>query len=1193
MRNYLKTLIALILALACVVACVACGNKGNGSGNDGGNVVTPPPGDNADLETETYRLRFVYSYTARVANDNGRTEDKNEVVTVKSIYVDINNNGLSAEQLAQIAGLTYNGYSFLSWHADWDKDTQTAKDAAVDFSNYGKITKDLTFYGERGNLAGPNTTWEIVYQYPEVEEEEGEATTPTADTPAEGDTQTPSEGEGETPEEIAPIGATLYIKGTGAMFDFANGNAIDVKWFKDQKLINTVVIQDGITNIGSNSFKNFTKLANVKHFSTVNAETGEPELLDGFPDSITVIGDSAFLGCTALKSLVTPKALQTLKMNAFASTGLKSVILNEGLVTLEQQVFYGSNKIASILIPSTLKTIGNSAFHAGQGNSHNLSKVFYKGDETGYKAMDIAMDNQPFADLATKYYYIKTPDNYGGAGYEEIIGNFWHYADENNELHPVQYCYTISYIDSSSAIPFAKLNVPVRPQRDENGQPIVDEEGVTSLEGTITEDIYYAHKNMRHPNGFTYAGFSNSSNIVVGGKITGDIECKGDRGKILSEYGGITFTCVDGVITVSKDPDAETRIREELTALKKSELKKSLSEEEKAIISDNSQTGNITIEEATDAFVDNKFTTDEQVKADFEAAVAERLSVAFKIWDFVKTTDTGLLWNDGGLAGLSKITKVVINEGVEYIGALTFTSLSSITEVEIPGSVKGVHSSAFSGCSALNSVYYKGNIVTDCPTLNELGENADTYSYVEGTTAEAGNYWTRINDATVAWKFNAETGELYIGGDNVMVDFATPDEAPWYGAKDNVKSVSIANNIVDLGDNIVNGYSNVEKINLPTFLRAIPATAFAGTKILSDTSYYKNNGVLVVDKHLIKVDPARRNTFFFEAPVGIVTIADGAFEGCSDIKRIYLPSTIQRINPDAFEDVSLDYIFTDGDSSYWKSIENYVDYRDSEEKKVDFGDARVLYKSESRPRVPVLDEEGKDTGKKAYADGQFWHKVGNEYIIWGCDHIWTDWIVTKPATCEGEGTKTRFCIYDIDHVLTESIPALEHVFKEYKPDEGSETCVVAKTETATCETCNKEKDTRDILIPKVDENGEAVLDEENNPTYDKIYGDHNYEGVSYTYDEGSITCQNPYGTKSRTCVNCPHVDTVVLEAGDPLIPEGTVPGTHVFDKEIAEEKYIKEVATETSGATYYKSCKWCGEASETETFVSGDPVTAE
>ena len=48
--------------------------------------------------------------------------------------------------------------------------------------------------------------------------------------------------------------------------------------------------------------------------------------------------------------------------------------------------------------------------------------------------------------------------------------------------------------------------------------------------------------------------------------------------------------------------------------------------------------------------------------------------------------------------------------------------------------------------------------------------------------------------------------------------------------------------------------------------------------------------------------------------------------------------------------------------------------------------------------------------------------------------------------------------------------------------------------------------------------------------------------------------------------------------------------THVYDKEVAADKYLKDAATCQSGAVYYKSCE-CGEFVTTaETFVSGEIV---
>lgn len=1001
MKNYLKALIVFILVFACAILCVSCGNNSTDDtpGNDDGGIVQPPPGDEFENDEESYRIRFVYSYTAKVVNDNGRTENKKEVVTVKSIYVPVDENELTAEHKTQIAGLTYHGFSFVNWYADWDTEAQKPVGEAFNFDNAGKITKDIVLYGDKGKLAGPNATWRIEYEYAEPDEEVAEG-------------ETPAEGETETPDaEPAKIGATLYIEGTGKMFNFENGNEIDVGWYKDSNLINKVVISEGITSVGSNSFKNFAKLTEVV-----------------LPSTIEVIGDASFQGF-GVKKIAIPANVKKIEKNAFANTSLKEVILNDGIETIADQAFYGSNKIGSVVIPASLKSIGNSAFHAGAGNSsHNLSKVFFKGDEAGYSAITIAMDNIPLTDRATKYYYVATPADYGPDNYDDIIGNFWHYADEENQLHPVQYCYTLKYLQPSSATAFAQVYIPAAPQYDpETGDVLVDEDGVPTLKGVVTDDILKQHYNMTY-NGYNFAAFKGGKELLRGTEITADQTYNCDRGNILSVAGGIKFTYASGVLTISKDDTTAERVRVSVAVPEYEQ--KSL----KAELGETDGTAEIA------RLVAERWAANEAaLQAEYDAIMAQ----AFRIWDFPEATDTGALWT-GAVSGLKNVTQVIINEGVEYIGNMAFNNLTGVNELVLPASLKSVHKFAFSGCSGLISVYYKGSLTdaeNGCPDLTKLGGIRSTvYGLVTAPTGDAGNYWMENNDARIAWTLDLEKGALTIGGDSKMVDFANASDAPWFAAKDQIKSVAFAKNISFIGKNVINGYANVTSIELPNDLKAIPASAFEGTGIVTDTTKY-NNGMLMINGHLIKVDPAVANKYLFETAVGTNSIADGALAGCDAIKRVYIINTVKYINAGAFPDSDIEYIFCDTNEAYWTETVA-VD--------IDFGDATVFFKSAKRPTVPAVDEEGNPTGFTEYVDGKYWYKSGNDYVVWGCMHVWSDWFDTEAPTCASKGLQTRYCIYDKNHTDTKTIPMLtDHSLGEYVSDDNA-TCQTACTETARC-----------------------------------------------------------------------------------------------------------------------------------------------
>ena len=56
-----------------------------------------------------------------------------------------------------------------------------------------------------------------------------------------------------------------------------------------------------------------------------------------------------------------------------------------------------------------------------------------------------------------------------------------------------------------------------------------------------------------------------------------------------------------------------------------------------------------------------------------------------------------------------------------------------------------------------------------------------------------------------------------------------------------------------------------------------------------------------------------------------------------------------------------------------------------------------------------------------------------------------------------------------------------------------------------------------------------------------------------------------------------------------LLPKKCAKHVHTFDKEVAQAEYLKNAATHTSAAVYYKSCE-CGEKSTEETFVYGEAI---
>lgn len=980
MRKFLKTLLVLAISLACLISCVSCAAPAKNGASSAKLTRAELTADisgvqaaNSALDYEnTYRIRFVYSFTAKMANSTGRLENKKSIVTVKSFYLPKDNPVITADIEAEIKNLTYRGFTFDKWYTEWDTTAQKGIEG-TEFNPAGAtFSADTDIFCDRGNLAGLNARWTL----------------------ADG---------------------VLTISGTGAMFDCVDANELDVPWYKQKGSITKIVISDGITYVGNNSFNGLEKVTAIELSNTV-----------------TEIGESAFEGCKITK-LDTPTSLVSIKKNAFNSTDLKEVVLNDGLVNIGERAFHSSNKIVSIVIPKSVKSIGVAAFHpgatGGSNNKHSLSKVYYGGTEKDFASITIGIDNTWMVDRATRYYY-NTDKN--------AEGNYWSFAEGTNI--PVQKCFTIKYIYGNASMLLDTIFVPAEPVYV-NGVLQFNTNGTPKLSGVITAEHVLKQNSLSYHN-FTFTGFSGADMLVAGAEITADRTYTCNRGKILSPDGGIVWSLVNGVLSISVDPATESRITADVNSRNSAAGGYVLSDFElEALAKYIAGSGNveaakaaiITRSEAAGGLV---LTADEA-----KAIIDARLSIAYSIWDFVEPSDTASLWT-GSLVSVNSgtgVKSIVIGEGVEYIGKFTFASLSKPTEIILPASLKGIHPNAFDGCSAVANIYYMGNIPTDCPDLAKLtGIRSETYSKITAPTSAPGSYWMTFTEGTeanatekkLAWTLTTD-GKITIGGDSVMYNFTGANQTPWYGAKDSIKSVAFISTITSISEYAFYSYSGVNDISLPINLRKIPTTAFAGTGILNNYSKF-NKGLLIINGHLLKVNPSMMNTKMFETNINIYNIAGGALAGCSNVERIFISRTIQNINPDAFNGCNIQYVFFDGTVSSWSNLSANLG----------LDDAKVYYKSAKAPKEPVYDEKGYEVGLKI-VDDTYWTKSGSEYVIWGCVHSFTNYVNNNNGTCTSNATETGKCQYclatDVREIPGTTVPTA-HNFKN--PDgSDSDTCL--------------------------------------------------------------------------------------------------------------------------------------------------------
>ena len=83
------------------------------------------------------------------------------------------------------------------------------------------------------------------------------------------------------------------------------------------------------------------------------------------PEGVQSIGDrGAFWGCNSLTSLTLPSSLQSIGDSAFSGCeSLSSLTLPSSLQSIGDCAFYDCNSLTSLTLPSSLQSIGNSAFY--------------------------------------------------------------------------------------------------------------------------------------------------------------------------------------------------------------------------------------------------------------------------------------------------------------------------------------------------------------------------------------------------------------------------------------------------------------------------------------------------------------------------------------------------------------------------------------------------------------------------------------------------------------------------------------------------------------------------------------------------------------------------------------------------------------------------------------------------------------
>ena len=124
-----------------------------------------------------------------------------------------------------------------------------------------------------------------------------------------------------------------------------NGNLIDIPWGGSIAGIKTVIIGEGVTNIGGHAFWNHKNLTDVT-----------------IPKTVKSIDSYAFYFCENLRSITIPDGVTGIGSFTFSHSGLTSIKLPNSLNIIARDAFSHCDNLTSIVLPENMHTIGNGAF---------------------------------------------------------------------------------------------------------------------------------------------------------------------------------------------------------------------------------------------------------------------------------------------------------------------------------------------------------------------------------------------------------------------------------------------------------------------------------------------------------------------------------------------------------------------------------------------------------------------------------------------------------------------------------------------------------------------------------------------------------------------------------------------------------------------------------------------------------------
>ena len=733
----------------------------------------------------------------------------------------------------------------------------------------------------------------------------------------------------------------LTISGSGAMTSYTSASGSP---FYQQTGIKTVVINEGVTTVGSYAFvycsgitsvsiaNSVTSIGNVS-FSNCSSLT-EIEI----PDSVTYIGSSAFYNCSNLTSIIISENITYIGNLVFSNTGYykdsanwenKLLYIGKYLLTAKTDIagacevkdataliahsaFESCNQMTSVSIPDSVTSIGLSAFK-------NCSAL-----------KELTMPCS--AKIGNSEYTFYNCTNIEKVTLTKGTGTMQNYSMVTSDSD-TSYKYTPWYISRNSI------------------KDVVFEDGISNI-GTCAFCNCSGLKNVEISSSITsidyraFFGCSSLLSIEITNSVTsiGDDAFRGCSGITSAEIpdsvtnlGKYVFYGCTGLTSVTLG-NGLTSISNAMflgcSSLSEIEIPNSVTSIATSAFSNCSALTSVTIGKNVASIGENAFSNCSAIKEltmPCSAKIGNSEDTFYNCTNIEKVTltkGTGTMQNYGTSTSStatstyyqytpwylsrSKCKEIIIENGINNIGDYMFFGCSSITSVEIPNSVKSIGNNAFSWCSGLTSVTIP-NGVTKIGSYAFRECNKLTSITIPDSVTEIGAMafynCVGLKELTIPCSvktasanhsfYNCTNIEKVIitKGTGIMQDYFTGSNsyyAPWYYSE-KCKEIVLEDGITHIGN-------------------------YAFERCVALTSIEIPDSVTSIGHYAFRYCP---NLTSLEIPENVTSIGSSAFYGCRGLTSLTIPESVTRICDCAFSGCSgLKSMVVDSNNTIYDSREN-------------------------------------------------------------------------------------------------------------------------------------------------------------------------------------------------------------------------------------------------------------------------------